>query len=292
MKQLYNLFGLLVLISAILSCNNFQRSNPVKKELSDQGVHIAYQDTGKGEVTLLFVHGWAINKSYWLGQEGYFADKYRVIAIDLPGFGQSGKNRDDWSVEAYARDINTVIKQLHLKNVILIGHSMSGDIVLQAALQNRYGIIGIIGIDNFKNYGHQETAASKKDFASAIDEMRQHFKKVAFDFFNQALFAKNTSAAIKHRILNDVAHTDSVTATRCMADDDFNEKEKLKQYPGKLYLINSDYTPTDTTGFKTNNIRYSVKYIHGTGHFPMIEDPEHFNLLLEQAVNDIKKDKN
>lgn len=144
---------------------------------------------------------------------------------------------------------------------------MSGDIVLEAAMQNRESVIGIIGVDNFKNYAHLETAEAKKDFAGAINEMRHHFKTVAFQFFNQALFSKTTSPAIKHRILNDVANTDSVAATNCMGYDGFNEKQRLKQYNRKLYLINSDYTPTDTTGFIKNKIQYDVKYIHGTGHF-------------------------
>ena len=41
------------------------------------------------DTTLLFVHGWCINKEYWKEQSAYFCDNYKVVTLDLPGFGQS-----------------------------------------------------------------------------------------------------------------------------------------------------------------------------------------------------------
>src|ERR1700709_1870931 len=107
---------------------------PVK--ISDQGVNIAYTDNGEGDTTLLFVHGWCINKTYWTEQSAFFSKKYRVVTIDLPGFGQSGKNRNTWDTQMFGRDIDSVISGLNLKNVILIGHSMAGDIIVEAAINS------------------------------------------------------------------------------------------------------------------------------------------------------------
>ena len=100
---------------------------------------------------MLFVHGWCINKEYWDDQSRYFSDKYKVVALDLPGFGRSGKNRTEWTFEQYADDINEFIKAEKLKNVILIGHSMSGDILLLMDTKYPGSVIGIVGIDNLKN---------------------------------------------------------------------------------------------------------------------------------------------
>ena len=283
MNQLFRLF-ILIFVALMLSCNHTQ---PV--DVNDQGVKISYTDSRIGDTTLLFVHGWCINKSYWSNQVAYFSKKYRVVAFDMPGFGDSGKNRTDWSTNDYGRDVDSVISQLKLKNVILIGHSMAGDIVLQAAINNPK-VIGLVGVDNFKSVGHIENTASKKDFDDAIAALKRNFKSVAIPYFKQDLFSKTTSTAIQKRVLNDVTHADTTIATASMEQgNSFDELAKLHQAKMKLYLINSDLHPADTTGLIRNKIPYQLFYIHGTGHFPMIEDPGDFNLLLERVIQDIKK---
>jgi len=298
MKQLSYLIVLAILSGIIFSCNGPLKHSGLESTskilIYDNGVNIAYIDTGKGDTTLLFVHGWCINRTYWNNQIAYFSKKYRVVAIDLPGFGESGKNRSDWSTRMFGNDVDSVIKQLSLKNVILVGHSMAGDIVLQAAIDNPTKVMGLVGVDNFKNVGRIETAQSKADFANAVEELGKHFKKIAFDYFNQDLFSKTTDTAIKKRVLNDVAHADSTIATACMKRvNDFNEVNKLREAKIKLYLINSDVHPVDSIGLIKNRISYRVLDIHGTGHFPMIEAPTEFNLLLEQVITGIKsRDRN
>ena len=48
---------------------------------------------GDGKFTLLFVHGWCIDQSYWSNQVAAFNSNYKIVTIDLPGFGKSGTNR-------------------------------------------------------------------------------------------------------------------------------------------------------------------------------------------------------
>ena len=188
--------------------------------------------------------------------------------MDMPGFGQSGKNRSDWSTMAYGRDVDSVISQLKLNKVILIGHSMAGNIVLQAAIDNPEKVIGIVGVDNFKNVGHLQNAAEKKGFDDAIDSLKYRFRVMASGYFNQDLFSATTSVAIRKRILNDVAQVDTTIATEAMGQyNNFDERVALKKLKTKLYLINSDVHLTDTTGLVKNKIPYQLLYIHGTWTF-------------------------
>ena len=287
-----------ILIStAMLACNNpahnsNQTASKPKVKIVSNNVHINYTDSGTGDTTLLFVHGWCINKTYWADQVKHFNRRYRVVTIDLPGFGRSGKNRNVWNTTAFGQDIKNVITQLDLHNVVLVGHSMAGNIVLQGAINTPDRIIGLVGVDNFKSTGvppKGDTVKAYKEYVEAITAMRKDFKKVAFDWFNQDLFAKTTGKAIKDRILNDVAHADTTIAVACMEWDHFNEAAKLQQYKKKLYLINSDYQPTDTTGLVAKHIPYQLLTIHGTGHFPMIEAPAEFNKQLDKIMADIKR---
>lgn len=281
----------LLAIALLPACNNTAKKTatlPIK--IQNNGVNIAYTDTGKSDTTLLFVHGWCINKSYFTNQSTYFGKRYRVIAIDLPGYGQSGKNRASWTVNDFGKDVAAVVTQLNLKNVILIGHSMAGAIIVQAKIDVPGKVIGLVGIDNFKDYSAaQDTAKPDPEFAKIITLLKSHFKNVATSFFNQYLFYKTTDILVRKRILSDVAHADSAVAIASMEDNSFKTGPKLKAANMKLHLVNSDYFPNDTIGFIKAGIPYQLLVIHATGHFPMVEKPREFNLLLQKAIDDIGK---
>lgn len=296
MKAILYIAATLIIAGSIASCShkktNLSAEDPNKIAIRNNGVDIAYCDTGKSDTTLLFVHGWAINKGYWAGQKDFFAKQYRIVTMDLPGFGQSGKNRDKWDTKTFASDVDSVIAALKLKKVVLIGHSMSGDIVLQSAVDNKGVIIGLVGVDNFQSPGRLVTAKDKKEFAGAMAQMKLHFKAVAADYFNQALFSKTTTPEIKERILADVNKADSVIAIASMNDgSDFNEVDKLKQSSQKLYLINSDRQLVDTTYLSTQKIPFKIYYVHDSGHYPMIEHTTQFNEFLRLVLAEIGKKK-
>jgi len=291
-----NLINLLVIISltALFACDNPQtKTAPAKIKIQDNSVNIAYTDTGKGDTTLLFVHGWLINGSYWSNQVDFFSKKYRVVTIDLPGFGQSGKNRNSWTVKDFGRDVDSVITQLNLKNVILIGHSMGGDIIIEAAIHAPDHIICLVGIDNLLNVGQVQSPELKKEIADFTTALKKSFKANTTAYFSQYLFYKTTDSITRKRVLNDVARADSTIAIPCIEsimDAEPDAATKLKATKKKLYLINSDIHQTYTGGFKANGIPFELKEIHATGHFPMVEKPAEFNALLAATIADIKKD--
>lgn len=78
-------------------------------------VLLNYHIVGKGDLTLLFVHGAYIDQSYWAEQVKYFSPKYRVVTFDLPGHGGSGRNRNDWTVAQFRKDLVAWMDQLDLK---------------------------------------------------------------------------------------------------------------------------------------------------------------------------------
>jgi pimeloyl-ACP methyl ester carboxylesterase len=295
MKASKLLFPAIALCSLLFACGNPQGENKdnnadVRAHIQNNGIPIAYTDTGRGDTTLLFVHGWCINKGYWADQALHFGKRYRVVAMDLPGYGESGRNRKAWDVNTFAGDVNAVIDQLKLKNVILVGHSMSGTIVLQAAINQPDKVIGLVGVDNFKGQGTPpKTAAQKKEIADAIAAMRKDFKQVAFQWFNEGLFYKTTGKAIRARILNDVAHADTAATIGSMEQQAYDDVPNLIKCKKKLYLINSDYQPNDTTWLVKNKIPYKLLIVHNTGHFPMVEAPEEFNNRLAEVLADLKR---
>ncbi len=260
---------------------------PLTDSILLNGVSMNYRQYGKGDITLVFVHGWNIDQSYWDHQLTTLESDYKVITVDLPGFGQSGKNRTAWTIERYGEDISTLIDQLSLKNIILIGHSMSGDVVLEAALLNEK-VIGLIGVDTFKDVGMELTEEVLAEIEGFMDMLQTNYSQIVPAYAENTLFHSSTDTAVKVRVMSDFAHSDSAIATAVLISlFEYAEKEpqRLAALEQPLYLINSDATPTYTEGLDETGADYKIVDIHATGHYPMIEKPEEFNRLLKETIN-------
>lgn len=278
-----------LLLAAMLFTNtwSFSQRTEEKPKIENQGVNIDFIDSGIGDTTLLFVHGWCINKTYWTSQVDYFKRKYRIVTMDLAGHGNSGTNRTMWTVEEFGNDVLAVILKLDLKNIILIGHSMSGDIILEAAINTPERVIGFIGIDNFTDVGKDlgKQAGINRYFKS----LRSDFKKVGGNYVT-SLFYNRTGSEDRARVINDFENTNPLIAIESLEQNvNYSGKEsmRLKGLGKKVYLINSDKNPVNRKGFESNGIAYEVQIINGTGHYPMIEKPIEFNSLLEMSIGRI-----
>lgn len=141
------LFSILVLVS-LAACNSgylyldapelkfsdLEYGYPVK--FVGDSPKIGYIEAGNpsAEKTLILVHGLASNLGYFKTIIPDLAKDYRVIAIDLPGYGHSEKGDFPYTLKWYAEQIRSVIHTLDLKNVYLSGHSMGGQIAMIFAL--------------------------------------------------------------------------------------------------------------------------------------------------------------
>ena len=91
---------------------------------------INYEINGAGEDVLL-IHGWGSDLRCFANLSNLLMTKYRIISIDLPGFGKSSMLKNSFSVDDYADIIIKFLNDLKVSNVILIGHSYGGRIILK-----------------------------------------------------------------------------------------------------------------------------------------------------------------
>jgi pimeloyl-ACP methyl ester carboxylesterase len=95
---------------------------------------IAYHDTGSGERTLLLVHGLGSSMTAWSKNLEALARDHRVVVVDLPGYGKSTKANYEYTMRFFAKAIRGVVRELDLQRVVLVGHSMGGQIAMTYAL--------------------------------------------------------------------------------------------------------------------------------------------------------------
>ncbi len=98
-------------------------------------VQIAYVDEGsENNETILFIHGLGSYLPAWNKNISELSQKYRCIALDLPGYGKSSKGNHDYSMKFFAGIINEFLIKLDIDNAIYVGHSMGGQISITSAL--------------------------------------------------------------------------------------------------------------------------------------------------------------
>lgn len=289
MNTLNKIFFAISLL-VFVACNSEEKTQPV--EVKNGIVPIAYSKTGKGDTALVFVHGWGINKEYWKNQADEFSKRYTVVTVDLGGHGKSGTQRDHWTIDEYANDVMAVLDSLNLNKVILVGHSMGGDIILDIDFKIPDRIVGFIGIDNFKDVGVAPTPEQHTQTDEFMKSLSADYKETVRAYCKANLFPPNdTDSATVNRVLDDIANTDSVVAIKSLKGlFEFapNEVALLKEMNRPVHLIVSDYTPMLQDSLaKYSKSGYGIKTIHGTGHYPMIEKPEEFNKLLGETLNEI-----
>jgi pimeloyl-ACP methyl ester carboxylesterase len=92
--------------------------------------NVAYIDEGQGARTLLFIHGLANYAMVWRKNIDTLRSHYRCIAIDLPGNGLSSKEDRPYGIPFYTKSVYDFIQALGLKNFVIVGHSMGGQIAM------------------------------------------------------------------------------------------------------------------------------------------------------------------
>lgn len=261
-------------------------------ELVTRTQDIYWQEQGRGELTLLFVHGWCIDGDYWTEQLKNLSRTFRVIALDLPGFGRSPAKRETWTIQSYAVDIIRFIEKQKLMNVVLVGHSMAGEICLEATLTNHPSIIGLIGVDTFKNVGVIPDVRQIEEYAGFMTMLMDDFRNTAPILAEKMLFHDKTPDSIRERVKRDFAFANPDVAYPALSDlfqYDMNITERLAMLKKKLFLINSSIPATAAENLeKYCGNGYQLFEISDTGHYPMLEKPLIFNALLQQAISGIR----
>jgi 4,5:9,10-diseco-3-hydroxy-5,9,17-trioxoandrosta-1(10),2-diene-4-oate hydrolase len=99
-----------------------------------EGRAVNYVEMGSGP-PILFVHGLSGLWQNWLENIPDFARDHRVVAVDLPGFGESEMPREKISISGYGRFVDAFMDQIGMEACTLVGNSMGGFVGLECAIK-------------------------------------------------------------------------------------------------------------------------------------------------------------
>lgn len=238
---------------------------------------------GTEEFLIVPVHGWACRRGHWAGQLSLLSNFGEVLTLDLPGHGDSAQTPPlDATIVGMAEEIAALITaQQGGREVILVGHSMGGAVVLEAArLMNK--VRAVILIDTFViPYGDLPEAMA--------EEIEQAF---AADFVGAMRNLVDTNcredlpAALKAQLHHDMASADTSWALPLWGDLlRWQPQAALAQSNISINAINGGLISEEARTRCAPYVKETV--LADAKHFPQLELPQAFNSALEKTMQTV-----
>ena len=279
-------------------------------KLSDTSIHYVHASAPSSAPALVFVHGALCTLEDWHFQLEFFTSRQDVVALDLHGHGASDPSPGRIKVECFARDVLALCETLGLREVVLIGHSMGCRVLLQSWMNEPQRIKGLVFVDGaylspglLGSIGAAERAAlahsARERAAEAYRDVEpaerarhgfaQMFYDPAHDAVRDAIVARAMSlpAYVARELMPDFAAWDVLHLERALSTITVpilviattymnNQRERVSLAPGVE-------TPWLRAVASLAPHAEIVRY-HGRGHFPMIEQPDEINRVIESFL--------
>ncbi len=246
-----------------------------------KGIKLAYEEHGKGEPTMVFVHGWACNRSFFAPQAEYFSRRHRVVSVDLRGHGGSDKPEGEYPITSYADDIAYLIEKLDLGEVIAVGHSMGSIVVLQLAAAYPACVAGIVMIEPVRSLT-QDSAESRARLEALAAPIEAGNEEPLRQYVTERFFLPSSDRKILEQVLAVMTAMPSrVAATALRAIPEFNGAAAAALC--KVPVLHIGATPPLNPPHLVSQLLPGV--IHGmtvgAGHFNQLEVPDQVNAMIE-----------
>jgi len=253
-----------------------------------------YRLKGKGDISLLFIHGWAGDSNIWYRQLDYFSNRFKTVALDLPGHGKSDWRDVDFG--CLIEDIIFICRELKLKKVVIFGLSFGGQIAIKLVLKSSL-FKKLILIDTTPKFVKED--GFKEGLSNY--EIRKLYKQLDEDFPNiLAVFARSlfTDAERKREIFSGIWDLFSKKKK-------FPQREALKKM---LHMIRKIDLRRELTKIKIPTLiiygekdpicslyasRFLNKHIAESklgriaecGHMPFLTEVDKFNNIIDEFLS-------
>jgi pimeloyl-ACP methyl ester carboxylesterase len=249
---------------------------------AEDGLTLSFAVYGEGSPTLVFVHGWSCDRTYWGDLPNQLGERYRVVALDLAGHGESGRARDTWNTPLLARDVAVILEELQIEEAILIGHSMGGDVILETAVLVPERVVALIGVDTYQQV---EEKNAPEEIAPMIRAMEEDYSAATEQILRQYFFQPTTDPELIDRIVADMLEQPAEIAIPLFEQALlYDMAEALARIEVPVRAINSDLVATDLPMSRRYAADFDAVVISGVGHFPMLEAPGRFRQALEVTL--------
>jgi len=238
-------------------------------------MRVHYQNYGEGNDAVVFIHGWSCNVNFWKANVPAFVNQSRVIAIDLPGHGESDKPQITYSMDLFARAIDAVLQDAKVERATLVGHSMGTPVIRQFYRKYPNKTRALVIVD-----GSLRPFSNPEQMKQFIDPLRgPDYKQQAeliIGFVAQAVKDKKTLEEIRAAMMSTPQHV-MVGAFEAMMDDAIWKEDKIKA-PTLAVMAKQPQWDAEYEKFVRELVPgIDYQMWEGVSHFLMMDEPQKFN---------------
>ena len=277
--------GIGIFLGCVLVVTNAAGAGIPGVVASADGTPVAYEVHGGGEPTLILVHGWSCDARYWREQLGHFTGRNRIVTVDLAGHGHSGVGREDYTMRSFGEDVRAVADAVGGDQLILVGHSMGGLVIAEAAHLLPGRVLGLIGVDSLHDLGFPVT---EEHAAEMIAPLESDFP-AACRQFAAAMILPDTDSDLAEWIQADMAAAPAGVALSAMRDYmaqwiTGEGPDLFEELPLPVVAVCADLWPVDAEANRRHMSSFEAIVLERTDHFLMLSAAEKFNRALEEAI--------
>ena len=272
-------FALLLALISTFAVAAFAQTANVKW-VTMNGNKVRYTDTGSdAKNAIVFVHCWTCNSEFWREQVGAFP-QFRVIALDLPGHGESDKPKIEYTIEHFARSVEAVMNDAGVKKAVLVGHSMGTPVTRRFYELYPKKTLGIVTVD-----GALIPMGPRDEIDKFFQPMFTNYRPSVATFLDGML--EPTWPSVKPFIRSSMLATEDhvgSSAMKNMIEDSFAQHGKI-DVPVLAVMAPSPYWPKDLES-QYRSVAPDIDFQMWTGvsHFLQLERPKEFNGQLKMFI--------
>jgi pimeloyl-ACP methyl ester carboxylesterase len=267
------------------------------------GMRVSVDCSGSGTPVLIFVHGGFCDRHDWNAQIRALTPRFRVVAFDLPGHGESAPPAEA-SVAALGQALRGVNERYGGGRAVLIGHSLGVNVILEAVRQSISGIAGMVLIEG--------GLVADGDPDRAVATFKQKLDTVGFHAFIHAafgeMFTPESDPQFRRHVLERLGKLDSHFAKDVILSkihwDASQAARVLANVTVPVLLLQSTYfdetfkrrslesaAPTPFSDLVMRQVPDAeLCFVPGVGHFPQIEAAESVNKRISEFADRFRPD--
>jgi pimeloyl-ACP methyl ester carboxylesterase len=250
--------------------------------LERDGSTLFYDEAGRGDPPIVFIHGWTCDHTYFSPQFDHFSRDHRVVAVDLRGHGQSA-TKDDYTISAFAGDVAWLCAELGLQRPVVVGHSMGSLIALEIARAHPDLPSALVMVDAAPIVVSPEL---RPMLAAMVESMAgPDHDAVRRGFVEGMLFIDSDDQARKARIVEQMTSAPREVAQASMNSMMTFDGEAAATACGVPALhIGAAQPINDAAALKALNPLIQTGQTVGAGHFNQLEVPDQVNAMIERFL--------
>ena len=286
----------LLCISVLSGCGG-KTPAPQSHTADYNGHKVHYQIEGAGSTTIVFIHGWSCDTEFWKYQTPAFTDDYRVILIDLPGHGKSDAPEMDYTLDAFADAVKTVLDDSGTEKAVIAGHSMGFAVAWRFAIKYPANTAGLCSVDGFFLRipdDPEEFATLKQNIDMIKGGLKMPDRQAFLTMFLESMYTEKTTPQIREFILNKMSATPNHVGDSAMNDllnlDNWRNLPVLDVPLLAIYINNPHHTEQDRAFLREKFTNLDYHEVEDYSHFFMLETPDYFNVTLKDFLETISKE--